>query len=44
MSWARLSRTLRDLGGFCDCEIAMNDGARRSRENVAEEPEDDEED
>jgi len=35
VSWARLSRTLRGLGGFCDCEIALN---------VADEPEDDEED
>jgi len=33
VSWARLSRTLRALGGFCDCEIALN---------VAEESDDDE--
>lgn len=24
VAWARLARTLRSLGGFCDCEIGMN--------------------
>jgi hypothetical protein len=24
IAWGRLGRTLRGLGGFCDCEIAMN--------------------
>jgi hypothetical protein len=24
VGWARLSRGLRSLGGFCDCEIGMN--------------------
>ena len=24
VSWARLSRALRGLGGFCDCEVLMN--------------------
>lgn len=24
IGWARLSRSLRGLGGFCDCEIGMN--------------------
>ena len=24
VGWARLSRTLRALGGFCDCEIGLN--------------------
>jgi hypothetical protein len=24
VSWAKLSRSLRSLGGFCDCEVGMN--------------------
>jgi hypothetical protein len=24
VAWGRLSRSLRGLGGFCDCEVAMN--------------------
>jgi hypothetical protein len=24
VAWSRLGPTLRSLGGFCDCEIAMN--------------------
>ncbi len=24
IAWGRLSRSLRGLGGFCDCEIGMN--------------------
>ena len=27
VSWAGLSRGLRSLGGFCDCEIGMNASA-----------------
>ena len=24
VAWARLNRTLRSLGGFCDCELGFN--------------------
>lgn len=24
VGWAKLARSLRSLGGFCDCEIGMN--------------------
>jgi hypothetical protein len=24
VDWGRLSRSLRGLGGFCDCEVGMN--------------------
>jgi hypothetical protein len=24
VAWGRLSRSLRGLGGFCDCEVGMN--------------------
>jgi hypothetical protein len=34
VGWARLGRSLRSLGGFCDCEIGLN---------VAQESADDEE-
>ena len=27
VAWGRLARSLRSLGGFCDCEVAMNVGA-----------------
>ena len=37
VAWAGLSRSLRGLGGFCDCEILMNVAPR----DMADDPDDD---